>query len=90
MEHFDPCVAWWDARADIKDADTDTYKARAYTARELADRGYDLDLCGYPTVEEVVLSPEETIRQFHEKRDALNAKIDKRLAEIEALLGMQR
>lgn len=90
VEHFDPCVAWWDARADIKDADTDTYKARAYTARELADRGYDLDLCGYPTVEEVVLSPEETIRQFHEKRDALNAKIDKRLAEIEALLGMQR
>lgn len=90
VEHFDSCVAWWDERVDIKDTDTDTYKARAFTAQELADRGYDLDLCGYPTVEEVVLSPEETIKQFHEKRDALNAKIDKRLAEIEALLGVKR
>ena len=47
-----------------------------------------MDLCGYPTAEEEVLSPEETIRLFHEKRDSLNAKIDKRLAQIEELLGI--
>lgn len=48
-----------------------------------------MDLCGYPIAEEVVFSPEETIQLFHEKRDALNAKIDKRLAEIETLLGVR-
>lgn len=90
VEHFDECVAWWNDRKQIKDADTDTYKAKDYTVQELAERGYDLDLCGYPTVEEEVLSPEETIRIFHEKRDSLNARIDKRLAEIEALLGVKR
>lgn len=90
VEHFDECVAWWDDRKQIKDAETDTYKAKDYTAQELAERGYDLDLCGYPTVEEEVLSPEETIQIFHEKRDSLNARIDKRLAEIEALLGVKR
>ena len=90
VEHFDECVVWWNDRKQIKDADTDTYKAKDYTVQELAERGYDLDLCGYPTVEEEVLSPEETIRIFHEKRDSLNARIDKRLAEIEALLGVRR
>ena len=90
VEHFDECVVWWNDRKQIKDADTDTYKAKDYTVLELAERGYDLDLCGYPTVEEEVLSPEETIRIFHEKRDSLNARIDKRLAEIEALLGVKR
>lgn len=90
VEHFDECIAWWNERKQIKDTDTDTYKAKDYTAQELAERGYDLDLCGYPTVEEEVLSPEETIQIFHKKRDSLNARIDKRLVEIEALLGVKR
>jgi type I restriction enzyme M protein len=88
--HFDECVAWWNERKPIKDTDTDTYKAKDFTVQELAERGYDFDLCGYPTIEEEVLSPEETIQIFHEKRDSLNARIDKRLAEIEALLGVKR
>jgi len=90
VEHFDECVAWWNNRKEIKDSETDTFKAKCYTVQELESRGYDIDLCGYPTVEEEVLSPEETIKLFHEKRDALNAKIDKRLAEIEVLLGVRR
>lgn len=90
LEHFNECIAWWNDRTQIKDAETDTYKVKDYTVQELVERGYDLDLCGYPTVEEEVLSPEETIRLFQEKRDALNAKIDRRLAEIEALLGVKK
>lgn len=90
VEHFNECIEWWDNRAVLKDGETDTYKAKDYSATELAARGYDLDLCGYPTVEEEVLSPEETIQIFHEKRDSLNARIDKRLAAIEALLGAPR
>lgn len=90
VEHFDECMVWWNDRKQSKDADTDTYKAKEYTIQELVERGYDLDLCGYPTVEEEVLSPEETIQIFHEKRDSLNARIDRRLLEIEALLGVKR
>jgi len=90
LEHFDDCVAWWKDRKEIKDTETNTYKARSYSVQEIIDRGFDIDLCSYPTVEEEIFSPEETIRLFHEKRDSLNAKIDKRLAEIEALLGVQR
>jgi type I restriction enzyme M protein len=90
VEHFDECVAWWNDRQEIKDTETDTFKAKDYTVQEIVDRFFDLDLCGYPTAEEEVLCPEETIQNFHEKRDALNAKIDKRLAEIEALLGVVR
>jgi len=90
LEHFDSCMRWWGKRVEIEDSETDTYKSRSYTVKELADKGYDLDLCGYPTIEEEVLSPEETIRLFHEKRDALNARIDRRLEEIEAILGIKR
>lgn len=90
IEHFDDCIAWWNNRREIKDVDTDTYKAKCYTVQDLENRDYDLDLCGYPKAEEEVLSPEETIKLFHEKRDALNARIDKRLEEIEALLGVKR
>lgn len=90
LEHFDSCVNWWNDRVEIKDSETETFKAKAYTAQELLDRNLDLDLCGYPTLEEEVLSPEETIRLFHEKRDALNARIDARLVEIEKMLGIER
>ena len=88
VEHFDRCAEWWNDRKEIKDTETDTFKAKAYSVQEIANRAYDMDLCGYPTAEEEVLSPEETIRLFHEKRDSLNAKIDKRLAQIEELLGI--
>ena len=90
LEHFDDCMAWWNDRKEIKDTETDTFKARSYSTQEIANRAYDLDLCGYPTAEEEVFSPEETIRVFHEKRDSLNAKIDKRLAQIEELLGLKK
>ena len=90
LEHFDDCVAWWNDRKEIKDTETDTFKAKSFSVQEIANRAYDLDVCGYPTAEEEVLSPEETIRVFHEKRDTLNAKIDKRLAQIEELLGLKK
>ncbi|MEI6286767.1 MAG: hypothetical protein WCP79_09730 [Bacillota bacterium] len=90
LEHFAECSQWWNNRVAIKDSETDSWKAKDYTVAELAARGYDIDLCGYPTIEEEVLSPEETIMLFHEKRDSLNAKIDHKIAEIEALLGVVR
>jgi len=90
LEHFNDCATWWNYRKEIKDTETDTFKAKSYSVQEIAERNYNLDLCGYPAEEEEVLSPQETIRQFHEKRDTLNARIDEKLAEIEALLGIKK
>lgn len=89
LEHFADCIKWWNDRYDIQDKDTDTYKAKVYTLEEIVNRNYDIDLCGYPTVEEEVLSPEETILEYKEKRATLNAKIDKKLQEIENILGVK-
>lgn len=89
LEHFDECINWWNDRVELKDAETESYKAKEYMISELVDRSFDLDLCGYPTFEEEVLSPAETIQVFHEKRDSLNAKIDRKLKEIEELLGIK-
>lgn len=89
IEHFDECVSWWNNRVEIKDLESDSYKAKEYKLFELSDRLLDIDLCGYPTFEDEVLPPSETIQVFHEKRDSLNAKIDRKLKEIEELLGIQ-
>ena len=90
LEHFAPVMEWWNNRTEITDEETETFKAKAYTAEEIAARNYDIDLCGYPTAEEEILSPEETIAAFHEKRNELNEKIDRQLEKIEKLLGIEK
>ena len=89
VEHFSDCVVWWNDRKEIQDTETETFKAKLYSVLELIDRNYDLDLCGYPTIEEEILSPQETIKLFHNKRDTLNAQIDKMLLKIEDILGIK-
>ena len=65
-EHFDPVVEWWNNRTEIADTDTDTFKAKKYTAEEIAAGDYNLDLCGFPVEEKEILSPEETIKNYIE------------------------
>lgn len=88
LVHFDDCLTWWKNRIVIKDAETDTFKAQKFDKAFLNDNGFNLDLCGYPTIEEEVLSPEETILQYHQKRAALNQHIDETLADIAAFVGI--
>ena len=87
LEHFADCQEWWDNRRVITD-DTGNFKAKDFSAAEIADRNFDLDLCGYPSEDVEILSPADTIREFKEKRNLLNSKIDKRLEKISALLGV--
>lgn len=87
LEHFADCVEWWDNRQEIPDADSETFKAKSFTVDEIIARGYDLDLCGYPSTDEEILSPAETIKEFRERRAALDFKINSRLEKISALLG---
>ena len=88
-EHFQPVHDWWNNRAEIKDTDTETFKSKCYTAAEIAEGNYNLDLCGYPHEEEEILPPKELIQQYQEKRASLNADIDRILAKITGILGIE-
>lgn len=86
LEHFAPVLAWWDNREEIAIDGFD--KAKRYTMQELEDKNFNLDLCGYPHEEEEILPPKELIQQYQEKRASLNADIDRILANISAILGI--
>ena len=60
-----------------------------YTAQEIIERQYNLDLCGFPHEEEEILPPDELIATYQQKRAALNADIDRILADITGILGIK-
>ena len=86
LEHFNDAVEWWNHRKELKDADGN-YKAKEYSFKEIADSSYDLDLCGFPEIEEIVLSPADTISDYKTKRQAIDGKINKVLAKIEEIIN---
>ena len=86
LEHFAPAVEWWHNREEIVIDGFD--KAKKYTAEELVERNYNIDLCGFPHEEEEILPPKELIQQYQEKRASLNADIDRILAQITDILGI--
>lgn len=86
LEHFNPVAEWWNNREEIS---VDGFeKSKKYTAAELAERGYNIDLCGFPHEEEEILPPKELIQQYQEKRASLNADIDRILKQITGILGV--
>ena len=86
LEHFAPAVEWWSDRKEIQLDGFD--KAKKYTVQEIKDHNYNIDLCGYPHEEEEILPPKELIQQYQEKRASLNADIDRILAQITEILGI--
>ena len=86
LEHFESAMKWWDNREEISIDGFD--KSKKYTAKELEDRNYNIDLCGYPHEEEEILPPKELIQQYQEKRASYNADIDRILGEITSILGV--
>ena len=87
LEHFNPVMEWWNNREEINSDGFD--KSRKYSLKEIQERAYNIDLCGYPQVEEVVLDPKATITNYHERRQALNDNIDNVLNQISTLLGFE-
>lgn len=86
LEHFAPVMDWWEDRKEITVDGFD--KARSYTYEQLTEElGYNLDQCGFPHEEEVILDPLDLIQRYEEERASLNAEIDGILAEITAKLG---
>ncbi|WP_332236858.1 HsdM family class I SAM-dependent methyltransferase [Sporolactobacillus sp. KGMB 08714] len=91
LEHMKVIDEWWDNRVEIKDEKedeslTDTYKSKKYTINEIISNGYNLDLCGFPHKEEIILEPEELIQNYEQERTKLNKAIDDKLAVIMQML----
>ena len=85
---------WWDNRVEIKDKKedrslTETWKAKCIPIEIIMDRNYNLDFCGFPNEEKVILSPEETIANFKEERNRLDRKLDEKLQVILDMLGVE-
>jgi len=86
LKHFAPAMDWWENREEITVDGFD--KAKKYTAEEIAEKNYNIDFCGYPHEEEEILPPKELIQQYQAKRASLNADIDRILAQITDILGI--
>ena len=80
LEHLQDLAVWWDKRKAIQVEGID--KARAYSPQELADVGYNFDLCGFVKEEEEILSPKELIEKFKKDQLAHEAAMNKALAKI--------
>ena len=85
LEHFNEALNWWENREEIE---VDGFpKAKKYTVEEIAERSYNIDLCGFPHEEEIILEPMDLILEYQEKRASLNTEIDHVLEKITSMLG---
>lgn len=92
LKHLQPVIDWWNNREEIKNIKddeslTDTWKSKKFTVNEIEELNYNLDQCGFPVKEEVILSPKETMDNFIEKREKLEKELDIKLQEIIKLIG---
>ncbi|TBX83308.1 SAM-dependent DNA methyltransferase [Bacillus mycoides] len=85
LEHLQPAIEWWNNRKVMEE--DNGFKSQQYTAQEIIDGNYNLDLCGFPQEEEIILEPQELIANYQEERARLNVEIDSILAEIQEMLG---
>lgn len=85
LEHFNETLAWWNNREAIE---VDGFpKAKKYAINEIEENNYNIDLCGFPHEEEVILEPMDLIQKYQEKRASLNDEIDHVLDQITSMLG---
>ncbi|MFB5311087.1 class I SAM-dependent DNA methyltransferase [Enterococcus casseliflavus] len=85
LEHFNDAMSWWENREEIE---VDGFpKSKKYSIDEIVEKSYNIDLCGFPHEEEVILEPMDLIQEYQEKRASLNAEIDHVLDQITSMLG---
>lgn len=85
LDHFKEVMEWWDNRKEIE---VDGFpKSKKYSVEEIINRDYNIDLCGFPHEEELILEPMDLIREYQEKRASLNTEIDHVLENITSMLG---
>lgn len=84
-EHFDLLRKWWLNREDLVDEEG-FQKAKKYTYKEIEERSFDIDLCGFPKKTEEVQEPEVVMSEYLREKEENDAKIKNVLAQIKALL----
>lgn len=86
LEHRQPIRDWWNDRKEIITTDEEgnvlEEKSRRFTAQQLIDLSCNFDQCKFPKSEEEVLPPTELLADYHKRREALDAQIDKMLYNI--------
>ena len=92
LKHMEDIITWWYDRVEIKDEKeenclTETWKSKVYTKEEIENLSFNLDQCGFPVKEEVILSPKETMDNFIKRRELLEKELDNKLNEIVKLIG---
>ena len=80
-EHCQPIMDWLIDRKEFIDADNNDEKPRCFTAQQLLDMDCNFDQCKFPKDEEEILPPAELLA-------TLDHEIDKTLAEIQRILGI--
>ena len=91
LRHMKNIEKWWNNRVEIKDKKDDenmkdTWKSKKFTIDEIKKLNYDLGQCGFPSKEEIILSPVDTIDNYQENSKNIKEKIDKNLDLIKELL----
>lgn len=87
-EHCEPLRTWWCNRTEIVSEDGKDEKARAFSAQELLTLGCNFDRCKFPKEEEEILAPAELLESYYKRRFALEHEIDRTLAEVQRILGI--
>ena len=88
LEHCKPIEDWWSDRKEII-VEEGNEKSRKFSAEELVSMDCNFDQCKFPKEEEEVLPPAELLSDYFKKRKALDYEIDKTLAEIQRILGIE-
>ena len=87
LEHCQPIKEWWNDRTEIV-GDEIGEKSRVFSAQQLLDMDCNFDQCKYPKNDEEILPPAELLADYFKKRRVLDHEIDKTLAEIQRILGI--
>lgn len=87
LEHCNPIKEWWNDRKEII-IEEGNEKARCYSVEDLIASDCNFDLCKFPKEDEEILPPAELLADYYKKRAALDHEIDKTLAEIQKILGI--
>ena len=61
-----------------------------HISQQLIDLDCNFDQCKFPKEEEEILPPAELLKQYFEKRAALDHEIDKTLSEIQNILDVYK
>lgn len=87
LAHCEPIIEWWDNRREMKEGED--IKSVSFSAQELLDLSCNFDQCKFLQESEEVLSPVELLRDYQQRRNALDIEIDNALQDIQQMLGIK-